>query len=160
MRLGIVSDTHGRLESTRQAIVMLESLDVDEVLHCGDVGCVEVMDLFRRWPCHFVAGNCDYDHSLLRLGAEALGMHWHGEFGELERAGKRIALLHSHDQQRFRDVVTSGAWDLVCYGHTHVAASDQHGPTLVLNPGALHRANPYSLAIVDLPELTAHHVTL
>ena len=48
----------------------------------------------------------------------------------------------------------------MCYGHTHVAAIERHGKTLALNPGALYRANPHSLAIVDLPELEATFVTL
>ncbi len=35
MRLGILSDTHGQIALTRNAIRMLESLDVETVLHCG-----------------------------------------------------------------------------------------------------------------------------
>jgi predicted phosphodiesterase len=49
---------------------------------------------------------------------------------------------------------------LVCYGHTHVAAIEQRGPTLVVNPGALYRANPHSLAVIDLPELEALIINL
>jgi predicted phosphodiesterase len=41
----------------------------------------------------------------------------------------------------------------VCYGHTHKAEFHRVGKTLVLNPGALHRATPHSLAVVDLDTL-------
>jgi predicted phosphodiesterase len=43
----------------------------------------------------------------------------------------------------------------VCYGHTHVAESHLEGRTLVLNPGALYRATPHSIATVDLQTMEA-----
>ena len=54
----------------------------------------------------------------------------------------RIALLHSHERRQFRETIDSGDYRLVCYGHTHVAAIDRHGETLVVNPGAIYRAEP------------------
>ena len=59
VRLGIISDTHGHVELTRPAVRMFESLDVDAVLHCGDIGSLAVVELFAAWPTHFVFGNCD-----------------------------------------------------------------------------------------------------
>ena len=40
---------------------MFESLEVETVLHCGDIGSMAVVELFARWPTHFVFGNCDED---------------------------------------------------------------------------------------------------
>jgi len=160
MRLGIVSDTHGHVEHTRGAVRMLASLEVDRVLHCGDVGSAAVVELFAPWPTDFVFGNCDADRRGLAAAIAAAGKTCHGEFGALELAGKRIALLHSDDRRRFQQTLRSGEWDLVCYGHTHVAAIEHYGPTLVLNPGALYRANPHSLAIVELPAVEATIVAL
>lgn len=155
MRIGVVSDTHGSIAPTRPAIRMLESLDVEAVLHCGDIGSEEVIKLFAPWPTHFVFGNCDYDHVDLRRAIEAAGQTCHGLFGEIELAGVRIALLHSHERRRFDEAIASGQYGLVCYGHTHVADQQRHGETLVLNPGALYRANPPSIAVVDLPAIEA-----
>ena len=160
MRLGILSDTHGQVALTRNAIRMLESLDVEAVLHCGDIGTPEVVELFTAWPTHFVFGNCDYDHAELALAIKKAGQTCHGLFGDLEFAGVRIALLHSHERQRFRQTVDSGDYRVVCYGHTHVAATDQRGDTLVLNPGAIYRANPHSIAVLDLPSVEATIVEL
>lgn len=160
MRIGVVSDSHGHVELTRPAIIMLKSLEVDCVLHCGDIGSADVVRLFADWPTHFVFGNCDGNREELAAAIEAAGQTCHGEFGTLEIAGKRIALLHSHDGARFRQTLQSEAWDLVCYGHTHVASIDRYGPTLALNPGALYRANPHSLAIVDLPAVDAQMISL
>jgi putative phosphoesterase len=160
MRLGILSDTHGQVALTRNAVRMLESLDVETVLHCGDIGTPEVVELFTAWPTHFVFGNCDYDHAELAAAIKKAGQTCHGLFGDLEFAGVRIALLHSHERQRFRQTVDSDDYRVVCYGHTHVAAKDQRGDTLVLNPGAIYRANPHSIAVLDLPSVEATIVEL
>ena len=61
MRVGIISDTHGQVDFTRPALRMFESLDVERVLHCGDIGSSEVVELFERWPTDFVFGNCDME---------------------------------------------------------------------------------------------------
>jgi putative phosphoesterase len=139
---------------------MLESLEVELVLHCGDIGSVAVVELFRAWPTHFVFGNCDVDRKGLAAAIAAVGQTCHGEFGELHIDGKRIALIHSDDQRRFQVVLHSGDWDLVCYGHTHIAAIERFGETIALNPGALYRANPHSLAIIEAASLQATIVTL
>jgi putative phosphoesterase len=139
---------------------MLESLGVDAVLHCGDIGSMAVVELFAAWPAHFVFGNCDSDHEKFAGQIARAGQTCHGPFGELEFEGARVALLHSHDGRRFRQTIDSGNYKLVCYGHTHVAAIDRHGETLVVNPGAIYRANPHSVAIVDLPAIEATIIEL
>ncbi len=160
MRIGVVSDTHGQIEFTRAAVRMLESLEVEHVLHCGDVGSIDIVPLFAPWPTHFVLGNVDFNARELAVAMEAAGQFNHERFGQLKLAGRRIALLHSDDEPLFRKTCRSGRWDLVCYGHTHRAEQHHQGPTLVLNPGALYRARPHTLAIVDLAEMEAHHVEL
>ena len=160
MRLGIISDTHGHVSFAAQAARQLRELNVDAILHCGDIGSESIVELFADWPAHYVLGNCDYDDGVLRQAVEAAGKTFHGEFGVLEFAGKKVALLHSHDAERFRKTIASGTYDLVCYGHTHQAESHRAGPTLVLNPGALYRANPKSFATVDLPSLEVTFHTL
>jgi uncharacterized protein len=160
MRLGLVSDTHGHVELTRPAVRMLESLEVDTVLHCGDIGSIEVVELFAAWPTHFVFGNCDDNTESLAAAIKKAGQTCHGMFGDLEFEGVRVALLHSHERRRFRETIDSGNYQVVCYGHTHVAAIDKHGKTTVVNPGAIYRAEPHSLAIVDLPAVEATIVKL
>lgn len=160
MRLGIISDTHGHVELTRPAVRMLESLEVDTVLHCGDIGSMDVVKLFQLWPTHFVFGNCDERLEAFAAAIRDAGQTCHGLFGELELDGVRIAMLHSHERRRFRDTIDSGEYRLVCYGHTHIAAIDPRGDTLVVNPGAIYRADPHSVAIVDLPAVKATIIEL
>jgi putative phosphoesterase len=131
---------------------MLESLEVAVVLHCGDVGTPEVVSLFSALPTHFVFGNCDHDRKTLARAIEQAGQTCHGSFGELEMGGRRIAFLHGDDAELLRETIDSGHWELVCHGHTHVVRQERRGETLILNPGAVHRANPHTIATVELPE--------
>jgi putative phosphoesterase len=158
--LGVVSDTHGNVEFTWEAVRVLESLEVDEVLHCGDIGSPTIVGLFDGWPTHFVLGNVDDNELPLRQAIDACGQTFHGRFGELKREGRNIALLHSDNQRLFAETVNSGAYDLVCYGHTHVAEHHYQGKTLVLNPGALYRVANHTIAVVELPELSVTIVTV
>jgi uncharacterized protein len=151
MRIGIVSDTHGHLANTRKAVAALCSHDVEQVIHCGDIGSPEVVAEFDRWPTHFVFGNCDYDAHPLSDAIELAGQTSHGLSGTIEIAGRRIAVLHGHDHRHFRETIASQEFDLVCYGHTHLAEFHYEGRTMVLNPGALFRANPHTFAVVELP---------
>ena len=160
MFIGIVSDTHGHVEFTRPAIRMLESCQVEQVIHCGDIGSEEIVALFQPWPTHFVFGNVDTACARLRRAIEAAGQTCHDRFGKLEALARRIAFLHGDDAALLQDTIAGGQYDLVCYGHTHVAEHHREGKTLVVNPGALYRAHPHSLAVVCLPQLEIAHVAL
>lgn len=151
-KLGVLGDTHGQAEFLLPALEILASQQVDAVLHCGDIGSTQIVRLLSRWPTHYVLGNCDYDRDAPKLAAamEGLGHTLHGRFADLTLGGRRIALLHGDDTRRLLEVVEGGEFDLVCSGHTHVASCQRRGGTVVLNPGALYRANPHTIAIVDL----------
>jgi putative phosphoesterase len=160
MRIGVISDTHGHVQNTLAATRLLESLDVEQILHCGDIGTPAIPKLLAQWPVHFVFGNCDHETDELQEAISAAGLTCHGRFAEIELAGRKIAIIHSDDARRFRETIASGRYDLVCYGHTHEAESHLEGRTLVLNPGALYRANPHTLAVVDLKTMEIEFVKL
>jgi len=158
MQIAVVSDTHGHVEYTRQAIRVLETLEIDAVLHCGDIGSPAIVPLFAPWPAHFVFGNVDEDG--LRWTIEQSGQTCHGRFGAVELGGRSIAFLHSDDTARLVETIDSQQIDHVCYGHTHRAEHHRQDRTLVLNPGALYRATPHSFAVVDLSSMDVTPVTL
>lgn len=153
MRLAVVSDTHGHLLNTRDAVERLSDLNVDAVLHCGDIGSPHIVPLFAPWPTHFVFGNVDEDREGLEFLIQSAGQTCHGRFGALPLQGLRIAFLHGDDAAALNRAVASGEYDLVCHGHTHQTRLERRGRTLILNPGALFRATPHTFATVDLPGL-------
>lgn len=160
MRIGVISDTHGHVNHCRQAVYLLESLEVEAVLHCGDIGGTAIPSLLAAWPSHFVFGNCDSELPELEAAIARAGLSCHGWFADLTLAGRRIAVTHGHLAQPLRQAEQGGDFDLVCYGHTHRPEQHWQGRTLVLNPGALFRARPLSLAVVDLERLLAEHFSL
>jgi putative phosphoesterase len=156
MRIGVVSDTHGQVQFAREAAEVLRPFEVEQILHCGDIGSAGVVEVFAAWPTHYVLGNCDPERGDLQASIKAARQTFHGRFGQIELAGRRIAVLHGDDAARLRETIAAGQFDLVCYGHTHVAEHHQEGRTWVLNPGALYRANPHRCAVVDLATMKIH----
>ncbi|MCL2711175.1 MAG: YfcE family phosphodiesterase [Planctomycetaceae bacterium] len=152
-KLGIISDTHGLVDETVRAVRLFREHDVQAIIHCGDIGSSEVVRAFQGIETHFVLGNMDGENATLRLVAEETGNQLHGWFGSMERADKRIAFAHGHLPQ-FEQEMESGNWDLLCFGHTHVASLQMHGSTMLLNPGAFKMVPHPTIAIVTLPEMT------
>ncbi len=149
-RLGVISDTHGHVFNTKRAADVFARCDVEAVLHCGDIGSPVIPGLLAQWPTHYVLGNVDMDGAALRDAIAAAGGTCHGRLGGLTIGERQVAWLHGDDQQQLSTLIRSGQWDLICFGHTHQASQIQQGKTMLLNPGALVRAWPKTVAVVDL----------
>jgi putative phosphoesterase len=150
MKIGILSDSHGRHLNVRLALGELRRRGVCVVLHCGDIDQPATVPLFDGFEAHFVFGNCDYDKEGLREAMRQVGATLHENFGNVEREGVKIAFVHGDDARLLHDLEHSGYYDFVFYGHTHVATEHRSGPTRVINPGALHRARPKTFVVLDL----------
>ena len=71
------------------AVRLLESLDVVEVIHCGDIGSLEVVDLFAAWPIHdHVLGLADRELVAMIAGDDEL---LDAEFGEFSYRSRDVA---------------------------------------------------------------------
>jgi putative phosphoesterase len=116
-----------------------------------------VVEALAEWPTHYVFGNCDRGlENGLRGAIERVGHKCHERFGELELEELRVAWLHGDDERRLEATISGGRYHVVCSGHTHIARCRWIGDTVAINPGAIYRANPRSLALLELPsrELT------
>jgi putative phosphoesterase len=150
MRIAIISDTHSRHATIAKTLQLLEPHDVAQVLHCGDIEDADVIDHFRDLPVHFVFGNCDHDRKGIERAIEDCGLTLHGSFAHLELAERQIGFTHGDDKDLLSSMEASGHFDYIFYGHTHVAKEHRIGKTRVINPGALHRANPKTFVVLDL----------
>lgn len=164
MKIGIVSDTHDRTDTAEAALKLLRERGVELILHCGDIESPDTVRLFAGVPTHFVFGNWDgyavagrrprdgsgRDFGRLREAIRGIGGVAHGEWGDLELAGRKIAWLHGHDRKLKEEVEAMDHFDYLFYGHTHHAEQHRVGHTLVVNPGALFRAAPKRCAVLDL----------
>jgi uncharacterized protein len=158
MKIGVISDTHGDARLTRRALNILDTFQINLILHCGDIG-IEILPLLDGRKVHLVAGNID-DADELRAATAESGHTFQDQFGALEIEGCRVAIMHGHDVKLLRHTIQSGQWELVCHGHTHVFSRSREGSTLVLNPGAVSRTSFPSLAIVELPSMMVTQVPL
>ena len=149
MKIGIVSDTHSRYATVAKALALLRERGVEMVLHCGDIEDPATVHLFQGLPTHFVFGNCDLDRQALRQAMQDSGATLHESFGHLDIDGRKIAWIHGDVPRLFRDLEAAGHFDYLFYGHTHQAEQHHTGPTLVVNPGALHRARVKTLVVLD-----------
>jgi putative phosphoesterase len=150
MRLGILSDTHDRLDRARLAVELLREEGAEALAHCGDLTGPAMVAVCAALPCYFVFGNHDADNvpwlqkAITDLGAVCLG--WGGE---VTLAGKRIALVHGHLSSDVRRLLAARP-DYLLSGHSHIAGDRRDGPTRRINPGALHEAAKFTVAVLDL----------
>ena len=150
MKLAFVSDTHGHPAFTAAAAELLRGYSPDRVLHMGDVVAEAGLAPFCDWPVDCVHGNCDRPEKLRDIAAR-LGATYHGQtmaFSAEEFDGVSIAATHGDDDHEL-DGLIRGDWDLVLHGHTHVRRDETRGDVRIVNPGAIFRANPRSLATFD-----------
>lgn len=149
MKLGILSDNHGRIAPLRRAVALLNEAGAEAFIHCGDVGGLETLEELAGRPCWFVWGNTDYPRPGWRPHLESLGLFWPEAPLEIELAGKRIAVCHGHERAFFT-VRDRANHDYLFHGHTHQRADHRVGAMRVVNPGALHRAEVKTVALLDL----------
>lgn len=154
MRLGILSDSHDRVEQARRAVDLLVQSGTQCLIHCGDVGGIDAFDVLVGHPAHFVWGNTDVLSQGLLAYLETVELSPPEKIPlELNLDGKRIWVFHGHEPG-FQNALKSGQADYILHGHTHVARDERFGRTRVINPGALHRARQYTVAILDLADDT------
>jgi uncharacterized protein len=150
MRIGVVSDTHDRVEAIAEAVRLLVEQQVELILHCGDIESVATVAAFASVPTHFVFGNWDKDKLRLATAIKSIGGTAYDSFGAIELGGKRLAWVHSHERHQLYQLEHCDYFDYVFYGHTHVREQHRTGRTLVANPGALFRANPKTCIVLDV----------
>lgn len=163
MILGLLSDTHGREERTGCALGLLEQRGAEAFVHCGDIGGEAVLDQFAGRRTWFVWGNTDAGDPGLERYATSLGLTVPRTSPvQIEIGGRVLAVYHGHEghfHQLMRRIQTrdlaafeqlTRGWDYILYGHTHCAADMRVRHVRLINPGALERARPHTVATLDL----------
>ncbi len=164
MIIGILSDTHGHLERTRQAATLLKDANIETLIHCGDVGAesvlIELITILHPLPIFAVGGNVDlHDDAVLHFPPTA-GATVFPRLGELTLANKKIGILHGDDAHALDRATLTDLYDYVFTGHTHRASDERIGKTRVINPGALTRTISPSVATLDLSTDTLNILTI
>jgi len=148
MLLGILSDSHGRADTTRLAVKLLRDRGAELLLHLGDIGSEQVIDELVGHPARIVFGNCDWNDRELGCYAEIVGITNDHPIGRLTIDAKSVAFTHGHLIEPMEQAMLDGV-DYLLHGHTHELRDERIGHTRVINPGALFRAARYTAALLD-----------
>ena len=139
MRIGVISDTHGRL----RADVAERLAGVEWILHAGDFDSPEVLAALEDVaPVYGVRGNNDWGN-------------WARELPRIARfqlGGVSFLMTHSHTNVPWG---LSGV-DVVVCGHTHQFAQERIQGRLWINPGSCSFPRPFravpTMVFLDIGE--------
>lgn len=147
MKIGIISDTHGKNYCYNSIIKKLDK--VDRIIHLGD-HCADGIELANalQVPVDYVRGNCDFtrkvpDSKLLVLD------------------NRKIFITHGHiynvkyglDRLVYKAMEVKA--DLVFFGHTHIPQVFYENGILFMNPGSAscpHYGKRGTVGIVHLQQ--------
>lgn len=149
MKIGILSDTHDQVQRTTGAVRLLVDEGAEALIHCGDLTGPDVVYECAPLPSYYVFGNNDFDEDALTRAMHQIGGTCLARGGEIALGGRRIAVTHGDSGREVRRLAAA-APDYLVFGHSHSPTDMKTGPTRYINPGALHRARSWTVAVLDL----------
>lgn len=129
LRIGVLSDTHGRVELALKAIAQMGSIDM--LIHAGD-HYEDAMNI-KEWlqiPVEAVKGNCDHFLNII-------------DEKTIELEGKKLLLTHGHKYNvknnylNLKYKAQELGVDIVVFGHTHVSELIVEDNIIMFNPGSI-----------------------
>lgn len=146
MKIGIVSDTHGRIDVWRKVQTAFAGADL--IIHAGDVlyhpprlGCTEGYDIpamadalnSSPTPIIIAQGNCD-----AQVYEELLDIPVQSPYATVEFEGLRIVANHGHTLTRAQMIDLGKRYkaDVFVSGHTHIPLLEKIDSVVLMNPGS------------------------
>jgi putative phosphoesterase len=119
--IGVISDTHGLLRA--EALAALRGSDY--IIHAGDVGDPSILkELAKIAPVTVIRGNVDRETWARKVPATSV----------LELRDVSICILHNLAELDLKP--EAAGFDVVVYGHSHVAKQETKSGVLYFNPGS------------------------
>ncbi|MEK6946675.1 MAG: metallophosphoesterase [Nanoarchaeota archaeon] len=147
--IGIISDTHENEEAIKKAVALFKEKNVDFVVHCGDIVSPPMLEYFKELKMKFVYGNNDGERAGLKEMCKKLDFDEIKDEIEFTHDGKKFYVYHGTKSKILNNAIQSNKYDYVLTGHTHTKRDDKIGKTRIINPGALFRVYPYTVAMLD-----------
>lgn len=167
MKVGIVSDSHGKTQRLGRALEILTRRGAEIIVHCGDIlseECVEQLGACGR-AAYLVAGNMDRSGlRRIRKTSAREGVHFAQDFVTVPIGeDQHLAATHGHFESLLEELVHSGRFRYVCHGHTHQRRDETFHQTRILNPGALYHpkgTKDHTLLLLDTETDTVEEITV
>lgn len=164
MTIAVMSDLHDNVKNWELINAWLTEHQITTLINCGDTAAPAMLqDMARTFKgtIHTIFGNVA-DRALEQKVAPTLtNVKHYGDEGAVTFKGRRIGFVHFPD--RAQAMATSGDFDLVCHGHTHLKRWEKIGDCWILNPGTAGGMFQYpTFAIMDLSTMKTdfHMVTM
>lgn len=147
MKLFFVSDLHGSLPATEQALALFEASGAQFLILLGDIlshgprnpipegyNPPEVAERLNRFAEQIIAvrGNCDSEVDQMLLHFPIMSdFVW-----VLLESGQRLFLTHGHLYHKDKRPPLRGS-DVLVHGHTHIPVAEQYDSCYIVNPGSM-----------------------
>ena len=135
MKIGIISDTHTKVKLAKDALDLLIENGAEFIIHAGDIGEVETLDMLKRCGLRYIAVYGNNDAHLAQ---------YHRKYNLVQEphyfklANTKFKLMHM-------PYYMAPDADIVIFGHTHTFETDFKNSTLFLNSGEVcARSKPKS----------------
>ena len=148
--IGIISDTHENEKAIKKAVELFKDKKVDFVVHCGDIISPPVLEHFKGLNMKFVFGNNDGERNGLNAKAKELGFEEITDEKEFTYKRKKFYVYHGTNKEKLETAIKSNKYNYILTGHTHIKRDEKINKTRVINPGALFRIYPYTIALLDV----------
>jgi len=127
MKIAVVSDSHRKIDLTKQAIDMLKSKGAKYIVHAGDLEIKENLELLKNSGLIYVSvfGNNDFNLIQFQNQYKINKEPYYFKIKEMKFKLMHIPNYLSPDS------------DIIIYGHTHIHEHQYINNTLYLNPGEL-----------------------
>jgi hypothetical protein len=131
MRILVVSDTHGDLNSLIRAVNSQPTAEI--IVHCGDGDeqAQYLKDTYKDKMIVAVRGNCDWNS-------------WFEGVESFKALGKTIFVTHGHlynaklSPYKLICAAREAGADILLFGHTHQPVTDYEDGLYIMNPGSCH----------------------
>jgi hypothetical protein len=131
MKIGVLSDTHSKINKAKKALDFLIESGAEFIIHAGDIVEYEILELLANCGKRYVAVYGNNDAHLV---------HHHNNYNLVQEpyyfklADTKFKLMH------LPFYMTPDA-EVVIFGHTHQFEVEFKGGTLYLNPGEVCARN-------------------
>lgn len=142
MKIGVISDTHGKLDPRIPSLFA----GVEHILHAGDIGDETIVESLETVaPVTAVMGNVDWGIVYPIIQRR--------EFGGLHFFMTHQVGDPGNPLREVREKVAAEKPDVLVFGHTHIMYAERHNGVLFFNPGSASKrkaGQPLSIAIIEI----------
>lgn len=124
-KIGILSDSHAKVEYTKEVVSKIVGLGCECIIHAGDICRLENLEILKNsgLKTFMVYGNNDANLKVFENEYELKNEPYYFKIDDV-----RFKLMHL-------PFYMNGDVDVLVYGHTHIYEAKKYGKTLFLNPG-------------------------